>query len=582
MMTDNMVDKVIETDVLVIGGGLGGPFAALFASEGGARVVLLEKADVRRSGAAGMGLGGWHQLLLPHMKLDDVAEDLTTSRRTLLGTVGYLPNMKGLIDENLIYVGYKDNWEAVRALERWGQTMKWDDEGYYFVVTHLMNDTMYFHGKDLKKVLASQLKKSPVTVLERTMGVDLLTKDGVIAGATALNVRTGEFMVIKAKAVVLATGTISRIFNPFLVTAQGRFRMLYNYHAGSGDGAAMAFRVGAEFINFEVGGAGAYVDGTRCEKVPSYIASSGARIYDAYGQRLKWEKCLGGLSTATQYKLEREGRTPCFWDAAEFPDSWHLSMAGEAYPKGVRPVKPGKDECQPIVAKYIKERGYDTRKDKFEILHFKPEHNVIFAGVLYDEDGQTNVTRLYAAGDMTGGSTFMGAAQAAVFGMRAGKHILANLSKMNQVAIDENQVAKQKEMVFAPKKVERGVEPLEVEIKIRDIVERYCGPERSEGSINQGLWRLRQVRDRFLTQLVARDNHELMSVQEVRNLFLMAEAHMVCARERQESGTNTYRLDCPDKSDAPWEKAIIARLENNDIQISRRRMPELKPEYRRK
>ena len=57
--------------------------------------------------------------------------------------------------------------------------------------------------------------------------------------------------------------------------------------------------------------------------------------------------------------------------------------------------------------------------------------------------------------------------------------------------IDENQVAEQKKIVYAPKKVKRGVEPLEVELKIRDIVERYCGPERSGSSIDQGLWRLR-------------------------------------------------------------------------------------------
>ena len=62
-MSVRAVDEVMETDLLVIGGGIGGPFAALFASEAGARVVLLEKAAVRRSGATGMGIGSWHQLV---------------------------------------------------------------------------------------------------------------------------------------------------------------------------------------------------------------------------------------------------------------------------------------------------------------------------------------------------------------------------------------------------------------------------------------------------------------------------------------------------------------------------------------
>jgi succinate dehydrogenase / fumarate reductase flavoprotein subunit len=369
------------------------------------------------------------------------------------------------------------------------------------------------------------------------------------------------------------------------LTSPGRFRMLYNYHAGSGDGAAMAFRVGAELINMEISGVGAFVDGTRTEKIPTYLVpiAAGARIYDANSEPLVAEDCWGGLTVRTQYRLEREGRAPCFWDAVKLPDEWHEGVRAEEWRgewhEGLKGYR--KSDCQPIVAKFVKEREVDTRKDKFEILHYKPEHNSIVAGVLYDQDGQTTVERLYAVGDMTGGSTFMGAAQAAVFGMRAGKHILSNLGKMDRVGIDQNQVAQQREMVFAPRKVKKGVEPLEVEVKIRDIVERYCGPERSEGSINQGLWRLRQIRDRFLPELVARDNHELMSVQEVRNLFLMAEAYMVCASERKEGGMNNYRLDHPDKGDVPWKSAVIAKIENGQIKISRRKMPELRPEFRK-
>jgi succinate dehydrogenase/fumarate reductase flavoprotein subunit len=164
--------------------------------------------------------------------------------------------------------------------------------------------------------------------------------------------------------------------------------------------------------------------------------------------------------------------------------------------------------------------------------------------------------------------------------MRAGKYIADNISKMKHAPIDAGQIAKQKEMVFAPKAVKRGVTPLEVEVKIRDIVERCCGPERSEGSINQGLWRLKSVRDRFLPELIATDTHELMSAQEVRNLFLLAEVYMLCARERKESGMRTFRLDYPDKADDPWKKAIVARMEKGAIKLSRTKMPKLREEIK--
>jgi len=591
MTIDNSKDRVIETDILVIGGGIGGCFAALYAIEGGAQVVLLDKAAVRRSGAAGMGIAMWHQLLPPGFTLNDIAKDLITSGRKFLGTASYMSIMKGLIDENLIYIGYRDSWEVVNALEKWGINMKWDDGQYFFSPDPSMPDNIFFHGRNIKRGLADQLKSSSVTVLERTMGVDLLTKNGEIAGATALNVRSGEFIIIKAKAIVLATGTISRIFNPFLQTAPGRFRMLYNYYAGSGDGIAMAFRAGADLVNIEVSGVGAFLAGTRTEKIPTYFVPSGARIYDAKGEQLERENCPGGLSIRTQYKLEREGRAPCLYDAIHLPDKWHEAMLAEDWNEGVsadewrelikiHPLL--KPECQPINVKFLKDRGLNTRKERYEILHYRPEHNSIIGGLRYDENGQTTVKSLFAVGDMTGGSTLMGAAQAAVFGMRAAKHATTNLVKMHQLAIDKSQVVDQKEMVLAPQKVKRGVEPLEVEIKIRDIVERYCGPERSEGGIIQGLSRLRQIRNKFLPELTARDYHELMTAQEVRNLFLMAEVYMVCAREREEGGMNNYRLDRPEKADVPWEKAIVARLEKGEIKISRKKMPELKQEYRSK
>ncbi|GAI39370.1 unnamed protein product, partial [marine sediment metagenome] len=113
MSLKNVADDIVEADVLVVGGGIGGAFAATYASEQGARVVLLEKADVRRSGAAGMGIGGHHQLLRDDVTLADVAKDIIEGGRKFIGTADLMPITKGLVNENLVYLGYKDNWEVV-------------------------------------------------------------------------------------------------------------------------------------------------------------------------------------------------------------------------------------------------------------------------------------------------------------------------------------------------------------------------------------------------------------------------------------------------------------------------------------
>ena len=121
--------------------------------------------------------------------------------------------------------------------------------------------------------------------------------------------------------------------------------------------------------------------------------------------------------------------------------------------------------------------------------------------------------------------------------------------------------------------------PLELEMKLRDIMGRYCSCFRSEGKLSQGLWRLNSVRDKFFPEMRAKTPHELMSCQEVRNLYLLGEIQLVSARERKESGGGFYRRDYPEKADAPWKEAIVAWLEEGEIKTTRRRMPELRPEF---
>jgi succinate dehydrogenase/fumarate reductase flavoprotein subunit len=271
-----------------------------------------------------------------------------------------------------------------------------------------------------------------------------------------------------------------------------------------------------------------------------------------------------------QLQIKREGHDPCYADFRGKTEDYYQYW--QDYNK----------DSVPIHGKFIAERGLDARKQNLEVAEYKPEHNSSISGLAFDENGHTSVDRLYAVGDMVGGTTFLGAANAAVYGMRAGMHIASSLSGMELADIDEAQVAEQRKIVFAPKKVKKGVEPLEVEMKIRDLVERYCGPERSESSIDQGLWRLRAVRDKFQPMLAANGNHELMLAYEVRNLFLLAELFMLCARERKESGMRTYRMDYPERANDPWKEALVAKLEGGEIRFSRRRMPELKAEFRPK
>ena len=73
-----------------------------------------------------------------------------------------------------------------------------------------------------------------------------------------------------------------------------------------------------------------------------------------------------------------------------------------------------------------------------------------------------------------------------------------------------------------------------------------------------------------------------MTAYEVRNLFLLAELFMLCAKERKESGMRTYRMDYPELKDVPWKEALVAKLEGDKIQFSRKRLPDLRDEFKPK
>ncbi|HEY4457458.1 MAG TPA: FAD-dependent oxidoreductase [Pseudonocardiaceae bacterium] len=232
----------LTADVLVVGGGTAGSMAAISAAEHGASVLLLEKAHVRHSGALAMGMDGVNNAVIPGRATpEDYVAEITRAN-------------DGIINQRTVYQTATRGFDMVQRLERYGVKFEKTEQGDYHVRRVHRSGSYVLpmpEGKDVKKVLYRVLRtkamREKIQIENRVMPVRVLTVDGRACGAVGFNTRTGEFVVIKANAVILATGASGRLGLP----ASGYLYGTYENPTNAGDGHAIAYHAGAELSGIE-------------------------------------------------------------------------------------------------------------------------------------------------------------------------------------------------------------------------------------------------------------------------------------------------------------------------------------------
>jgi len=535
MTSRNIADEVIETDVLVLGGGLSGKFAAIAASDGGAKVTMFERSTLRRGGPYA-GLDHIPHVANPEVGLVSV-EELTKA-----GTMG----IECLVRPGLMERFASETWERVLDLEKFGIPVRWPNGEYYILRWDSGYQTfpygpfpamIFYRGADLGIKLEAQVRKRKVDVLERTISTKLLTQDGTVTGATGINVRNGRFIIVKAKATIIASGSAP-------------------------EGHAIAYDAGAELVNMEFSRGGG--QGARSEPLTfsagGYIIGHGGTPYvNAKGERVfeKWAeviretgRTLRPLATLKEYEL---GNGPVYTDLTDQPE--HVQKEGIVALMNERP----------IVYKFNQQRGIDYKTTLFE--NSRPTRRGGFpyqglGGVLMDEECKTSVKGLYIAGDVQGGVCMWGGATGAfVHGHRAGRYAAEYVKTAEAPSVNDEQVKSEREIVMAPAERNTGVKGLETVNMVMMIVGDYLANPRSEGMLLRGLERLEVVRERDVTLLWATNPHELMHTVRARNIIPTAEVCMKAAIERKESRMITLheRIEYPKTDDKNWCKVIVAR-----------------------
>ena len=553
MTLEKIADKVVETDVLVIGGGIAGCPAAAKAKEHGLNVTLVEKAKIDRSGSAAQGIdhygGAYPRGMTPQ---EWVANCQSYGPGAFYGGAPYS-------DPTRIYRQYANGLWAIEELEKLGVTMRWDDGELRPCDCHHEGPFLRVHWQNVKPEMAAGVRKRGVNVLERTLAVNLLTNKGAVVGATAVNTRTGEFIVIKAKATVIATAACSRVYNPETpVPWKYKFRYHWCPASVSGDGWAMAYGAGAELVNMEQAGRGYRF---RDDLVLSFGNWGNEGIV---AKRLTWDGEEFVRRNLTE--MERKGKDPFYFSLEHLPDDFHKRIE-VAYV----------DE-RLVSFKIAEDRGFNPRTHWYEMMEARPNQLHCPPGINADADFKASVKGLYAIGDCVAGCHDV--ANAATAGFLVGDSIHTFVSEAGEPVVDEAQVESQKQVALTPLAVKDGTEPMELECAIRYICDRYVGLHKAEGKLLEGQRRLRSLRREFLPKLMAKNPHYLMRCLEVRNMMDVAELHIQACLERRETRGDSIRLDYPERNPSWDDLLTYQRLKDGKAVFEMRKPAPLNMEFK--
>ena len=566
MALERIADKVVETDVLVVGGGIAGCPLAAKAAEHGLNVTLVEKAKTDRSGSAGQGID--HYGIFPR-------EGFSVLDLTRLWMISQsFTNGDGLWgNPNTMYKYYDNVFWGTEELEKIGVPMRWDDGEYYWMPHRgpgidpkvSSNLGLRVHWMNVKPQMAAAVRKGGVNVLDRTMIVDLLTNNAKVVGATAINTRTGEFIVIKAKATVIATGVFARCYDPETpLFWKYKFRFHWCPASASGDGWAVAYRAGAELGSMEITGWGFRVRDDLTISFGNFPSNDGipSKPLNWKGEEIPYKT----WSSAPRYaELDQEALTPLYHKLDHLPDDFHKRMEIAFVDERL------------VSFKIAEDRGFNPRTHCYELMPNKPHNFMTSPGVYIDDDFKASLKGLYAIGDCAAGLHSCG--EAATLGFLIGDNIHNFVNEAGEPVVDEAQVQSQKQIALAPLSVSDGTEPMELECAIRYICDRYVSQFKSEGKLREGLRRLGSLRRVFLPKLMAKNPHYLMRCLEVRNIMDLTELHIQACLERKESRGNHMRLDYPKKDPSRDSMLTYQRVEDGKAVLEIRKVPDLKPEY---
>lgn len=538
--------ETLETDVLIVGGGLAGNNAAIAAAQKGVRVLIADKSSIERCGAIAGGVDHFMAYL---------NTDTWDTREAYLEWVGRIA--RGAVNlsvQNTVFC--RELEAALDRMERIGCSLK-QPSGTYYRTTSMGQPGPYFinfNGKHLKPLLAKEARRLGVRVLEKCAISGLLTNNGEVTGAVGFHIRSGKFYMIKAKATVLATGNTNRLFdNP-----TGLPFNTWQCPANTGAAQTMAYHAGARLANMEF---------VRITVVPRGFSAAGlnaftgmgGRIVNALGEEFMSKYHPAGIK-APRYKLVEgvtkeiyEGRGPVYMDCRHLPpgDLDHLKKT-LGYDKDTLPD-------------FIEQKGIDLSRDPLEIMPSEGMQGgpseVCSSGIMIDENTASTIPGLFAAGDCSDQMRCVHICTTGGYlaGKRAAEYA-KNCSR--EPVVIASQTKELMEQTFAPLRASGKISHRRFEDTIRKMLWQNAGPARNERSLNVALEKLEKL-ERYYEAIRAQNYHELMRILETNQIMQVAKMMATASLARKETrfGVYHYRTDYPETKDEFNGQIVLWRTE---------------------
>ena len=550
-----MKNRIIDTDVLIIGGGTAGCFAGItLGKKKDLDVLIVEKANIVRSGCLAAGVNAINAYI--------------TKGRVPQDYVDYCKkDADGIVREDLLLSMSERLNHVTKVMEDLGLVILKDENGDYVARG---NRNIKINGENIKPILADAVKKQDnVTVINHLNITDFIVENNEIKGAYGFDVNDAVFYEINAKAVLVATGGAAGLYRPNN-PGFSRHKMWYPPF-NTGSGYAMGINAGAEMTTFEMRFIALRCKdtiaptGTIAQGVPAKQLNSNGEVYEnKYG--LTTSQRLYGTVTEN-----REGRGPCY-----------LGTKGISREQEEDLYKAYLNMAPSQTLKWLEAAGGPS-EENVEIEGTEPYivggHTA--SGYWVNNNRETTIHGLFAAGDVAGGCPQKYVTGALAEGEIAAQAIAERLegsgngfvvNEVEDSELSENAFAKKSEYERFLNNKQGMVDIEQTEEAMQKIMDQYAGGISTDYQYNEARLELANEKIKFLEQsidnLAAQDADDLLRIYEIRERLTVCRSVIAHLKARKETRWHSFaeNMDYPAKSD-DWLKYVNSRKENGEIKI---------------
>ena len=550
--------KILHTDILIIGGGTAGCYAALTIREqSDYSIVIAEKANIKRSGCLAAGVNAINAYIVDGRKPEDYVEYAKK-------------DADGIVREDLLMTMSEGLNRVTHKMENLGLVILKDENGNYVARG---NRNIKINGENMKPLLAKAVEElEDVTILNRINITDYIVEENEIKGAFGFSIEEGTAYEIRAKKVLCATGGAAGLYRPNN-PGVSRPKMWYPPF-NTGAGYAMGIRAGAEMTTFEM-----RFIALRCKDTiaPTGTIAQGVGAKQVNAKGEVYEDKYGLTTSERVYGTvmeNLEGRGPCYLRTEGI-----TAEQDESLKKAYLNMAPSQ------TLKWL-ESGKNPSKQNVEIEGTEPYivggHTA--SGYWVDTDRETTIHGLFAAGDVAGGCPQKYVTGAMVEGEIAAKKIVSQLNEERdkEMTADENTEKK----VLDAKITEYNrylsnegsmYETEALEEAMQKVMDEYAGGISTHYQFNEKQLALAKEKIEKIEKLAenvnAGDMHELMFVYELKERLTVCKSVIAHLFARKETRWHSFdeNLDYPKKS-GDWLKYVNSKMEDGKITVFTRKL----------